>query len=151
MFIVDLICGAGHLFEGWYDNKDAFDDAREAAALSCPLCSDANVEQRPSFRGIVRRAPAPKRPADTPSAVSATPTPTPLSLELQRKLSALLKLVKAHTQDAGDAFATRALAMHKGDAEPVPIHGTSTPEEQQTLRDEGVPFGLIPVPDIDQN
>ncbi|MDP2341424.1 MAG: DUF1178 family protein [Deltaproteobacteria bacterium] len=154
MFIVDLVCGDAHLFEGWYDNREAFDDARRTSSLTCPVCGDANVEQRPSFRGIVSRSPAAPAPMDPSSAEPTTTPPAPAAavpLEVQRKLSALLKLIKSHTEDAGEQFASRALAMHKGDEEPTPIHGTSTTEEQQTLRDEGVPFGLIPVPDIDQN
>ena len=74
-----------------------------------------------------------------------------MPLEVQRQLSQLIKLVKAHSEDAGDAFAARALAMHKGDEQPTPIYGSSTPDEQQTLRDEGVPFAVLPVPDIDNN
>lgn len=164
MFIVDLVCGAAHLFEGWYDSKEAFDDARRAAALTCPVCGDVDVEQRPSFRGIVSRSSSsrPKRAAPPPqhnpataralppTATAAAPAP-PLPLEVQRALSRLIKIVKSQTQDAGDAFAVRALAMHKGDEEPAAIHGTSTLEERQTLMNEGVPFGVIPVPDIDQN
>jgi hypothetical protein len=59
--------------------------------------------------------------------------------------------VKAHTEDAGDRFAQRALAMHKGDEAPAAIHGTTTVDERAQLLDEGVPFAAIPVPDIDQN
>ena len=155
MFIVDLVCGAAHLFEGWYDSKEAFDDARRAAALTCPVCGDVDVEQRPSFRGIVSRSSSsrPKRAAPPPqhnpataralppTATAAAPAP-PLPLEVQRALSRLIKIVKSQTQDAGDAFA---------DEQPAAIHGTSTLEERQTLMNEGVPFGVIPVPDIDQN
>jgi hypothetical protein len=157
VFIVDLVCRESHLFEGWYDNKDAFDDARRASSLTCPVCGDASVEQRPSFRGIVSRTPttpvpSEEKPPTTTTAPTPTATTTPaLPLEVQLKLSALIKLVKMHTEDAGEQFASRALAMHKGDEEPSAIHGTSTPEEQRTLVEEGVPFGLIPVPDIDQN
>lgn len=74
-----------------------------------------------------------------------------MPLEVQQALSQLIKFVKAHTEDAGDAFATRALAMHKGHEPPAPIHGTTTPEEREHLLDEGVPFAAIPVPDIEQN
>ena len=74
-----------------------------------------------------------------------------MPLELQRALSRLLKVVKAHTEDAGERFASRALAMHKGDEAPAAIHGTSTHEERKLLRDEGVDFLAVPVPEIDQN
>ena len=158
MFVVDLVCHDGHLFEGWYDSRDAFDDARAAASLSCPVCGVHDVEQRPSFRGIVSRS----SPQKTPPKKAATPTttttpemtttpPPPMPIELQRALSQIIKMVKANTEDAGAAFAARALAMHKGDEEPAAIHGTSTAEERALLVEEGVEFVGIPVPEIDEN
>lgn len=160
MFVVDLVCADGHLFEGWYDNKDAFDDARAEGGLSCPVCGIGHVELKPSFRGILRRS-ATQGPssingeeaASTTSTTPATtsPPPPPLPLEVQRALSQLVKFVRAHTEDAGEAFAKRALAMHRGEEEPAPIHGTTTPAEREELLDEGVPFAAIPIPEIDQN
>jgi len=150
MFVVDLICADSHLFEGWYDNRDAFDEARDQHGLSCPICNTTDVELRPNFRGIVMgsssRAMTTKAPPPT-----ETPAPPTMPLEVQRALSQLIKMVKANTEDAGEQFAARALAMHKGDEAPAAIHGTSTREERQQLQDEGVPFAALPVPEIDQN
>ena len=148
MFVVDLICSDGHLFEGWYDNRDAFDEAAAHNELSCPQCASTSIERRPAFRGVVRSSSSSSslQHAEAPAAPAA-----PMPLEVQRALSQLIKLVKAHTEDAGDRFADRALAMHKGDEAPAPIHGTTTPDERARLLDEGVPFAAIPVPDIDQN
>jgi hypothetical protein len=156
MFVVDLVCEAGHLFEGWYDHSQAFADARDAGELSCPACGSADVAQRPSFKGIVTRgatnaarlAPAPE--AAPTAAPSPLPSP-PLPLEVQRALSKLLQAVRAHTEDVGESFAATARAIHRGEEEARPIHGTSTPEESAALVEEGVPFVCIPIPDIDQN
>lgn len=146
MFVVDLVCAGGHLFEGWYDSKDAFDEARASSLVTCPVCGDVHVEQRPSFRSIVKRG-AP----ETPAPRTPTQPPPTLPIELQKALSQIIKIVKANTEDAGPDFAARALAMHKGDEEPAAIHGTSTPEERAVLEEEGVPFVGIPVPEIDEN
>ena len=147
MFVVDLVCADGHLFEGWYDNRDAFDEARQGG-LVCPVCHSGDVDLRPTFRGVLKRS-----PHTSPSVSSPSPPPSPpiLPLEFQRALSQLIKHVRAHTEDAGDAFAARALAMHKGEEEPAPIHGTSTPDERALLREEGVPFVALPIPEIDEN
>jgi len=149
MFVVDLVCAGGHLFEGWYDNRDAFAEAREAG-LSCPVCQSHDVDLRPNFRGVITRSSS-SAPTTSAPTTTATSTPPPLPLEVQKALSALIKQIRAHTEDAGDAFAARALAMHKGDEEPTPIHGTSTPEERERLLEEGVPFVALPVPEIDEN
>lgn len=74
-----------------------------------------------------------------------------MPLEVQRALSQLLRAVRAHSKDVGESFATRALAMHHGEEDAHPIHGSATAEEQERLVEEGVPFASIPIPDIDQN
>ncbi len=159
MFVVDLACAAGHLYEGWYDNAAAFEGARDGGELCCPTCGSGDVAQRPSFRGIATRgstapdktpAPAPDAPRPAPDAQRPVPDAT-MPLEVQRALSRLLRAVRTHAEDVGDTFASRALAIHHGEEEARPIHGTSTAEEEQRLVDEGVPFAKIPVPDIDLN
>jgi hypothetical protein len=143
MFVVDLVCAGGHLFEGWYDNREAFTEARDAG-LTCPVCQGGDVDIRPTFRGVITRS------SSTPTTTTAAPAP-PMPLEVQQALSKLIRHIRAHTEDAGDAFASRALAMHRGEEPTAPIHGTSTPEEREQLRDEGVPFLALPVPEIDEN
>jgi hypothetical protein len=150
MFVVDLICSDGHLFEGWYDNRDAFDDAAAHHELTCPQCASTSIERRPAFRGLLRSS-SPSSSSSEAQTTEPSDPRAPVALDVQRALSQLIKLVKAHTEDAGDHFADRALAMHKGDEPPVPIHGTTTAAQRAQLLDEGVPFAAIPVPDIDQN
>lgn len=157
MFLVDLVCGDGHLFEGWYDNRLAFDEARHDG-LSCPVCQGTDVEVRPSFRAVItgsRSSSAVSRVVtdEAPAAgeTPALPAMPAMPIEVQKALSQLLKHVRANTEDAGERFAERAIAMHRGDEAPAAIHGTSTPEERARLADEGVPFMAVPIPDIDQN
>lgn len=166
MYLVDLVCTDGHLFEGWYDNRSAFTETRDAGELTCPVCDTHSVDQRPTFRGVLTKRgsstpsrterSAPKSPegaegASTPMTAGGEGGPPAMPLEMQKALSKLIKLVKAHTEDAGEKFAARAIAMHKGDEAEKPIHGTSTPEDRERLADEGVPFVGLPIPDIDQN
>ena len=146
MFVVDLVCHSGHLFEGWYDNVAAFDRARAEDELGCPICGESRVEQRPSFAAIGRAGRAP-----TPVTMPKSDAPAQMPMEMQKALSQVWKFIRAHAEDAGDRFAPRALAMHRGEEEQAPIFGSSTPDERAQLASEGVPFASLPVPDIDQN
>ncbi len=159
MFVVDLVCEAGHLFEGWYDHSADFAVARDAGELSCPTCGTGSVQQRPSFRGIVMRGRASSSPSSsvaaptttTTSSAAGSPGAPPLPLPVQRALSELIRAVRAHAEDVGDAFAATARAIHRGEEEARPIHGSATPDEHAELAEEGVPFVVLPIPDIDQN
>jgi hypothetical protein len=46
----------------------------------------------------------------------------------------------------GSEFAKEALKIHYGVSAPRNIRGSSTPQEEETLRQEGVAFLKVPVP-----
>ena len=48
--------------------------------------------------------------------------------------------------DVGHNFAKEALKIHCGLAEERQIRGVTTAAEEETLREEGVPFMKIPMP-----
>ena len=135
MYIVDLRCSAGHEFEGWYDSAAEFRELQEGDELTCPLCGTEEVERVPSATRI---------------STSRTRGVSP-PLEVQRALARVVQRVRETHEDVGERFAECALAIHRGEEEPRPIHGTSTPEEEEEMAQEGVPFVKIPVPDIEQN
>jgi hypothetical protein len=148
MFIVDWVCERGHVFEGWYDSAQALAAMREAGeVISCPQCGSVHLERQPTFASIGRTT---TRAADATSMETTAPA-IAMPIELQRLYSQLLKHARANSTDVGDQFATTALAMHRGEQEHAPIMGQSTADETRMLRDEGVEFVSIPVPDIDDN
>ncbi|MBW1713335.1 MAG: DUF1178 family protein, partial [Deltaproteobacteria bacterium] len=38
MIAFDLSCAQGHLFEGWFDSAEAFEDQKKRGLVTCPLC-----------------------------------------------------------------------------------------------------------------
>jgi hypothetical protein len=54
--------------------------------------------------------------------------------------------VEKNFDNVGSEFANEALKMHYGVKEPRNIRGTSTEQEEKTLKDEGIDFLKIPVP-----
>lgn len=66
MIAFDLQCVNGHAFEGWFDDKIAFEDQQKQGLVTCPVCDDSNVFIVPStfaipkavttLRGLARAA-----------------------------------------------------------------------------------------------
>jgi len=52
--------------------------------------------------------------------------------------------ISRHFEDVGERFAEVALRIHEGEEEQRGIRGTTTTEEEEMLRDEGVEFLKIP-------
>ncbi len=129
MIAYDLKCARGHVFEGWFDDEAAFLSQQEQGLITCPVCNDATVVRIPSTFAI--------RAGGGPSDGGK------ISLEaIGRKISAF---IRENFDDVGSDFAKEALKIHYGVTEPRNIRGSSTPQEEKTLRDEGVAFLKVPV------
>ena len=69
MKVLDLRCGAGHPFEGWFASEDDYGKQRERGLLDCPVCGNAEVVRLPSAPRLnLSGAARPPRPRWRPRA-----------------------------------------------------------------------------------
>lgn len=92
------------------------------------------------------------RDSSAPSDRNAPPGPLSgeapvLPIELQRQVLEAVRRVMAQTEDVGDRFADEARRMHYGDSEERAIRGRATPEEAQSLVEEGIEIVPLPIPE----
>lgn len=138
MIIFDLRCDRGHQFEGWFKDHGAFEDQRSGRLIRCPVCGSAETDKRPSAISTLssREGQSSEKKGDV----------APSSLKY---LGMVHQWIEKHFDDVGDRFAEVALKIHHGEEEQRNIRGTTTRSEEQTLREEGVPFLKIPEPKLD--
>lgn len=131
MIAFDLQCAKGHTFEGWFDDKDAFEDQRRKGLVTCPLCNDNGIIIVPSTFAI-SKASRPSMPAN----------PSNLAVgDIGEKIS---QYIDNNFDDVGANFTKEALKIHYGVSEPRNIKGVSSPEEERLLEKEGVPLFKVP-------
>lgn len=141
MIIFDLKCGArGHVFEGWFGSTADYEDQQARALVSCPVCGSGEV-------GKAVMAPA----------VSAKGNRTAAARDMfagdagkvKRMLAALAaeqKKILATSEHVGDRFPDEARAIHLGEADARAIHGRATPEQAESLVEEGIAVAPLPFP-----
>lgn len=140
MKVLNLRCGAQHLFEGWFDSEAAFQDQRVRGLVSCPLCGDATVEKMLSAPRLnLGAANTPDAPQPAPVADGAAPAP-----EIQAKIWRAMRAAMAEAEDVGERFADEARRMHQGDIEARQIRGRASMQDTLALLEEGVP--VMPLP-----
>ena len=137
MIIYDLRCSNGHPFEGWFKDREAFEKQKADHLISCPVCKSTDAERVPSSVAIMSKD---SRPA-APKKAEAGSVP--------KALKEFREYIQKNFDDVGDKFAEVALRIHQGEEEGRNIRGTTTPNEEETLRDEGVAFIKLPLPDYD--
>jgi hypothetical protein len=151
--VLDLRCGSGHAFEGWFASEDDYLAQREGGQLDCPVCGNADVSRLPSSPRLNlsgARAPASETAAlaGAPAGGPASPT---LTAELAVHGSAAARFVEAvaellkNTEDVGNRFAEEARRIHYGESDAKAIRGQTTPAEREALADEGIEVFTLPV------
>ncbi len=137
MIVFDMECPNGHIFEGWFDSAESFDKQNSKDLVSCPYCDDTNI----------RRVLSPVALKKSNSEGQTLPMP----IDYPKLAKEVVDYIKNNSEDVGEKFAAEALKMHYGVTEKKNIRGSSTPEEEKTLEEEGVEFFKFPAPKIDDD
>ena len=137
MIIFDLKCDNGHKFDGWFKDRQAFIEQNSQKLVACPICNSCGVEIIPSSVTIMGKD---SRSAGKVEGKEISPV---------KALQMLRQYVDKNFEDVGNKFAEVALKIHFGEEEKRNIKGTTTPQEDDNLREEGVQFIKISLPKMD--
>ncbi|MCO6392545.1 DUF1178 family protein [Aliihoeflea aestuarii] len=141
MIRFNLVCDAGHEFDGWFRSNDDFTGQQARGFVSCPVCHSEKV-------GKALMAPA----------VSTGRKKEKIALavgEEQKQVLAKLKemadAVRQNADYVGDKFADEARKIHFGETEKRGIYGEASVDEVKSLAEDGVEFMPLPVFPDDHN
>jgi hypothetical protein len=137
VIIFDLKCENGHKFDGWFKDRQAFIEQNSQKLVACPICNSCCVDIVPSSVAIVG-----KDSRSTGKMEEKENSPL-------KALQAFHQYIDKNFEDVGNQFAEVALKIHFGEEEKRNIKGTTTPQEDESLREEGVQFIKIPIPKMD--
>jgi hypothetical protein len=152
MKVLDLCCGAGHAFEGWFASEADYLAQVEKGQLDCPMCGNADVSRLPSAPrlNLSGARPPSSETAAAPGRTAAGPAPSGASEtaihgnSAARFVEAVAELLR-NTEDVGNRFAEEARRIHYGESEAKAIRGQTTPAEREELADEGIEVFTLPV------
>jgi hypothetical protein len=147
MIHYDLICKAGHLFDGWFSNSATYDEQREKGVIVCPECGTHEVEKQLMTPGIPRKSNR-KTEARNPVFSGGADPRTKALLEKMRELK---EHVETHADYVGDRFAEEARRIHYKEAEERGIYGEATAEDARSLIEEGIEVQPLPILPEDRN
>ena len=130
MIVLNLICSAGHRFDGWFASCDAFDDQAGKQLVSCPHCNVTGVRRLPSTPHVAKSAGMPTVPDNGEA-------------EMIAFIDQLRHLADS-SEDVGEQFPGEARRIHYHDSPERRIRGLATLDETRELMDEGIL--ILPVP-----
>ena len=148
MKVLNLQCGEGHGFEGWFASHDDYDAQRSRGLLTCPVCNSAEVSKLPSAPrlNLGAEGPRPEASATVPAEAAPQALAQVSPQQLQAAWMKMVRHVMANTEDVGVKFAEEARKIHYGETENRNIRGQASREETEALLDEGIDILPLPVP-----
>ncbi len=171
MKVLNLQCDAGHGFEGWFGSEADIADQQARGLLTCPVCSSHEIHRLPSAPRLnlsgareprvqpfgaaqpstasspsTGAAIVPKTPPTAP-AQPLTPEAAAHAAVMQAAYLHAMRELMTRTEDVGARFAEEARRIHYGETEDRQIRGKTTPDEAEALREEGIEFFSVAVPD----
>lgn len=129
MIVLNLVCSAGHKFEGWFASIESFDAQVRDDLVNCPHCNSQRIDRLPVAPHLARK-------------VSATESSDQAS-EVAGLADMLEKLAEA-SEDVGAKFPEEARRIHYREATARSIRGQASLDETRELLEEGIP--ILPVP-----
>lgn len=154
MIVYDLKCGAGHVFEGWFDGVEDFEAQQAGDLLACPLCDHDEISRVPSALAIgsgrsetrsEKPGPEAAAPSSSHKEVQHGQADEEALVDATAVKAALAAIAKAQKEAVsksdyvGNRFAEEARSMHYGEQDHRPIYGETNREEARELQEEGVP------------
>lgn len=153
MIHYQLRCSAEHEFDGWFVDSAGFEKQAKAGLVACPRCGDVKVERALMAPSVPRKgAPARNRrkpeeatPAPKPAAPSQEAVSVPnMPAEMRAMLQKLRSEVEQRCDYVGGEFAAEARRIKSGEREGRGIYGETSPEEAESLAEEGIDVSRIP-------
>lgn len=136
VIIYDLKCEKDHIFEGWFNDRTAFEEQKKKKLVTCPVCESSNIDIVPSSITVMGKKTEELSKNNT-------------DISPMKALRMFHEYMDKTFEDVGSKFAEVALKIHFGEEDSRNIKGTTTEREEAVLKEEGVPFVKIPIPKFD--
>ena len=147
MIVFDLLCSAGHRFEGWFASAEDFAAQKKHRILECPTCGSAKVDRVPSAARLNFGSPEAPKPAPKKTPEMEGKDPFAIAQMLYSKM---LDELLTKSEDVGDKFPEKAREIFYEREEARPIRGQATQKEHEDLLQEGIPVARLPIPPRDK-
>lgn len=144
MKVLDLQCGHGHVFEGWFASEDDFASQQTRGLVTCPMCGDSTVAKKLS---------APRLNLGHAREVVDSPQHEVVAAagddqqSLQAAWLGMARRIVADTEDVGEHFAEEARRIHYGESDQRGIRGKASQAETEALLDEGISVLQLSLPE----
>jgi len=148
-----LYCSNQNIFDGWFQNIEAYQNQKSKGLILCPLCGSDDIVKSlttPSFRlSKVKSTDVEVEQKEVDYKNLRKPVRSNNQTDyISILLRAMKKEIKKNSEFVGDNFVKEVRSMQLDKTKERSIYGHGTKKEIEELKDEGVDILNVPwVPD----
>ncbi len=144
MIVFDLECEHCHRFEGWFGSALEFEAQLADKLLTCPVCGSGSIVRRPSAAYVnTGVADTPRREKPGPAAAGVPQQYANVPPEI---VARVIEHILDNTENVGSQFPEEARKIYYKEAPERHIRGVASPDEVESLREEGIDVVSLPLP-----
>jgi len=163
MKVYNLSCSFDHRFEGWFASEDDCLSQQASGMLACPLCNSTAITRMPSAphigkshakenqvqssgasSALTKADPAENQPNQNEVAAVTRADHSQLESQVQAAFLNGMRELMNRSEDVGSGFAEEARKIHYKESPERSIRGSTTADEAESLRDEGIEVLSLP-------
>jgi hypothetical protein len=163
MKVYNLSCSFDHRFEGWFASEEDCLTQQASGMLACPLCNSTEITRMPSAPHIAKAHakenqvqgggdssalaklnPTENQPNQNEVAAVTRADHSQLEAQVQAAFLKGMHELMSRSEDVGSEFAEEARRIHYKESPERSIRGSSTADEVESLRDEGIEILALP-------
>ncbi len=139
MIKYNLKCINKHEFESWFSDSKEFERLKRKSLIECIFCNSKKVEKSIMAPRIL----------NTKDNLDEKKTTNMEIKNYKNELQNLRKFVEKNFEFVGNNFANKVREVYYDKKSKKNIYGTTTPEEKEELKEEGIE--LLSVPWVDKD
>ena len=131
MIKYDLTCKCGKTFESWFSSSREYENLKNKRLLNCIYCNSSSVK-----KSIM----APHLSSKSNKILSNAKH----EKKIKKQLLEFRRFVEKNYKNVGTDFAKEARAIHYDKKTSKGIYGSVSPDETESLLEEGIDIATIP-------
>ena len=128
-----LKCSNKHEFESWFSNSNEYEKLKKKKLIECIFCNSKRV-QKSIMSPQISNSYSNKNKNFAEQEVNS----------VKKELIKIREFVEKNFEFVGDKFAKKVRDVYYDKSKKKNIYGTTTEEEREELKDEGIELNTIP-------
>ncbi len=137
MIKYNLKCYNNHEFESWFSDSKEFEKLKKKKMLECIYCNSSNIKKSIMSPNVLNSESDKRK-------LTSIESKSKEIVKIKKELKKIKKFVENNFKYVGNKFTQEIKDIHYNNKKDKNIYGTTTQQERDELKEEGIELTTIP-------